>query len=586
MKEIRKLWYIFDRRQKVQLLGLMMLILIGTILETLGVTVIVPFIETIMYPQKVMGNEYVQLISKNLNIRSAEQFIILMAGFLIVVYICKNLYLICMYGVQFRFVYKNQRRLSNDLITCYLNQPYAFHLKHNSAELQNNIYNEVESFFNTVLYMINVITDATVCIALIIVLFVTDKSITIGVAVLLSVFILVFYRRFRKEIYRLGIERKQGSEDSFKAIQHSLGGIKEIKILGRETYFQKRYDEAYYKFVEAKRKVNTYSMSPKPLMESICVAGLLIVVSLKIYSGVDIEYFIPTLSVFALAVIRILPSTSRLASNINNVLFGMASINAVYEDFNEMKALNQNEAEVDKNEDSRVYLTKNIKVEKLNFAYEGSQGNVLENVSLTIPKNKSVAFVGPSGAGKTTLVDIILGVLDYQSGSIQIDNTELKECKTGWQKKIGYIPQNIYILDESIKRNIAFAVDECEIDEERMWSAIEQAQLNEFIQSLPDGIDTEIGERGARISGGQRQRIGIARALYHNPDVLVLDEATSALDYETESAVMEAIDALNGSKTLIIIAHRLSTIENCDMVYRVENGKVVLEKGDGKENSI
>ena len=586
MKEVRKLWYIFDRRQKVQLLGLMILILIGTILETLGVTVIVPFIETIMYPEKVMENSFVQLISCYLDIQNARQFIILMAGFLIVVYICKNFYLVCMYGVQFRFVYNNQRRLSNDLITCYLTQPYSFHLKHNSAELQNNIYNEVESFFNTVLYMMNVVTDATVCIALVIVLFITDKSITIGVAVLLGLFILVFYRRFRKEIYRLGVERKQGSQESIKAIQHSLGGIKEIKILGRETFFQKCYDEAYFKFVEAKRKVYTYSMSPKPLMETMCVAGLLIIVSIKIYRGVDIEYFIPTLSVFALAVIRILPSTSRLASNINNVLFGIASINAVYEDLNAMKVLNQSNPKVDRNTDSEVYLAKNIKVENLDFAYEGSERNVLENVSFTIPKNKSVAFVGPSGAGKTTLVDIILGVLDYQRGSIQIDNIELKECKKGWQKKIGYIPQNIYILDDSIKRNIAFAVGENEIDEERLWRAIEQAQLDSFIHSLPDGVDTVIGERGARISGGQRQRIGIARALYHDPEVLVLDEATSALDHETETAVMEAIDALNGSKTLIIIAHRLSTIENCDIVYRVENGKVVLEKTKEEQNIV
>lgn len=579
MKEIKKLWYIFDCRQKVQLLGLMILILIGTILETLGVTVIVPFIEAIMYPQKVMQNEYVQLISNYLNIQRAEQFIILMAGVLIALYICKNLYLICMYGVQFRFVYDNQRRLSNDLITCYLNQPYSFHLKHNSAELQNNIYNEVESFFNTVLYMINVVTDATVCVALVVVLFITDKSITIGIAVLLSVFILVFYRRFRKEIYRLGIERKQGSQESIKAIQHSLGGIKEIKVLGRESYFQRCYDQSYFKFVEAKRKVNTYSMSPKPLMETMCVAGLLLIVSIKIYRGVDLEYFIPTLSVFALAVIRILPSTSRLATNINNVLFGMVSINAIYDDLNAIKLLNRNEAPKDTSMDSLDFIAEDIKIENLNFAYEGSKSNVLEDVSLTIPKNKSGAFIGPSGAGKTTLADVILGILPFQKGKIWFGDKELNVHSEMWKKYIGYIPQNIFIVDDTIRRNIALGIDDDSIDDDRVWRALEDAQLKEFVQELDNGLDTILGERGVRISGGQRQRIGIARALYHNPELLVLDEATSALDNETEKAVMEAIEALSGKKTLIIIAHRLSTIQNCDYVYRIENGKVILEKG-------
>lgn len=579
MKEIKKLWYIFDSRQKMQILGLMILILIGTILETLGVTVIVPFIEAIMYPQKIMKNEYVQIISQYLKIQSAEQFIILMAIVLIGIYICKNLYLICMYGVQFRFVYNNQRRLSNDMIKCYLNQPYSFHLKHNSAELQNNIYNEVESFFNTVLYMINVVTDATVCVALIVVLFITDKSITIGVAVLLALFILVFYRRFRQEIYRLGIERKQGSQESIKAIQHSLGGIKEIKVLGRESYFQRSYDKSYFKFVDAKRKVNTYSMSPKPLMETICVAGLLLIVSVKIYRGVDIEYFIPTLSVFALAVIRILPSTSRLATNINNVLFGMVSINAIYEDLNAMRILNQNKVQVEGNSELEKYLAKDIKIDNLCFAYEDGKTNVLEGVSLTIPKNKSVAFIGPSGAGKTTLADVILGILPYQQGKICIGDIELNVNSEKWKNYIGYIPQNIFIIDDTIRRNIALGIEDENIDDDRMWKALEDAQLKEFVQDLDNGLDTILGERGVRISGGQKQRIGIARALYHNPELLVLDEATSALDNETEKAVMEAIEALSGKKTLIIIAHRLSTIENCDYVYRIENGKAILEKG-------
>lgn len=578
MKEIRKLWYIFDYKQKGQLFILMILILIGTIFETLGVTIIVPFIETIMYPEKVMKNEHVQIICRYLNLQSAEQFIIVLAISLALLYIFKNAYMIYMYWVQFRFIYKNMRRLSNDLMICYLNQPYTFHLKHNSSELQNNIYNEVESFFNTVLYMINIITDAAVCTALIIVLFITDKSITIGVSVLLGIFILFFYHHFRRETYRLGQERKEGTQESIKTIQHALGGIKEIKILGREQYFQKKYSQAYLMFSEAKRKVSTYSMMPKPLMEAVCVTGLLIVVSIKIYRGVDIEYFIPTLSVFALAVIRILPSSSRLAANINQFLFGLVSIDAIYTDLIEVNEANRKIYLEEGSEKTAFDFQKEIRIEDLEFSYEGSEKNVLDKVSLVIPKNNSVAFIGPSGAGKTTLADVILGILPYQKGKIWIDELELDVHSEKWKNYIGYIPQNIFIIDDTIRRNIALGIEDKFINDKKIWKALEDAQLKELVQSLEYGLDTILGERGVRISGGQRQRIGIARALYHNPELLVLDEATSALDNETEKAVMEAIEALSGRKTLIIIAHRLSTIQNCDRVYRIENGKAVLEK--------
>ena len=250
----------------------------------------------------------------------------------------------------------------------------------------------------------------------------------------------------------------------------------------------------------------------------------------------------------------------------------------VYQDIENVKTLECNTMCSNKS----VEFKNKIELSDVDFSYENADKKVLDGISISIPKNKSVALVGASGAGKTTLVDIILGVLSYEGGTVKIDDVELKECKNAWQKKIGYIPQNIFITDDTIRRNIAFALEDDEIDEEKIWNAVESAQLKEFIQSLPNGLNTIIGERGSRISGGQRQRIGIARALYYDPEVLVLDEATSALDNETETAVMEAIDALNGSKTLIIIAHRLSTIENCNLVYRVENGKAVLEKNDGE----
>lgn len=579
MDLFKKAWSIFERKQKIRFIELLVAIFIGTALETMGVAAIVPFISAIVNPDNLLETPILRFVYDGLGMKNTNELIIFLAILLIFVYFAKNAYLCFMYDIQFRFVFNNQRRIATKLMTSYLRQPYSYHLQHNSAEYIHNITQDVDTFCLTVLYFINLITDAMVCFALVVVLFITDKSITIGVAALVGITILLFYKKYKKTVLLLGDEKRYFYTKSTQTIQQAFGGVKELKVLGRENFFADNYYQEYGKYTNSRRKVSAYSMMPKPVMETICVAALLLVISLKVASGVEVTYFVSTLSVFALAVIRMLPSSSRISSSISNISYGKASVETIYRDMQNIGLKKNTNAQVKENV---CYFNEKIKVSEVEFAYEGADKKVLEEVSICIPKNKSVAFIGPSGAGKTTLVDIILGVLDYQKGSVEIDNVKLRDCKEGWQKKVGYIPQNIYILDDSIKRNIAFAINDDEISEERLWKAIEQAQLNEFIQSLPDGVNTVIGERGARISGGQRQRIGIARALYQNPEVLVLDEATSALDHETESAVMEAIDALNGSKTLIIIAHRLSTIENCDMVYRVENGKAILEKDESK----
>lgn len=577
MKMIKQMWYVFEHKQKLKAIQLMVLILIGTIFETLGVTAIIPFISAVIYADSMLENQLVKKIFTLLKLQTIEELIILLAIMLIVIYIAKNLYLVWVYRVQFHFVFDNQRKLSNKLMVCYMQQPYEFHLQHNSAELLQKIFDDVDTFYLTVMYLITAVTDFCVCIALGLLLFFTDKSITMGVMAVLGIFILTFYRWYKKENNRLGTQRRKYYQKSVQNIQEAFGGIKEIKVLGQEEYFRRVYDSNYYLMLEAKRKVNTYSMMPKPLMEAMCVMGLLVVVAIKIARGVDVEYFIPTLSVFALAVIRILPSSSRLTSNVSNVIYGKPTIEVIYNDIKNVENLM---AESKKNDvtGDEIIFERNIEVKNLVFYYENNEKCILDSINLQIPKNSSVAFVGPSGSGKTTLADIILGVLKYQSGQILVDGVDIQNNLSGWRKKLGYIPQNIYIMDDTIRRNIAFAINDDKIDDKRVWKALEEAHLKTFVESLENGLDTVIGEQGARISGGQRQRIGIARALYYNPDVLVLDEATSALDHDTENAIMKSIDALNGKKTLIIIAHRLSTIKNCDYIYTVENGKVLLQK--------
>ena len=582
MELLKKAWLILERKQKIRFIELLVAIFIGTALETVGVAAIVPFISAIMNPDSLLKMPILKDVYNTLGMRHTNELVIFLAIALILVYIIKNAYLCFMYDMQYRFVLNNQRRIASRLMSCYLKQPYSYHLQRNSAEYINNIMQDVDTFCLTMLHFLTLITDIMVCAALIIVLFVTDKSITIGVVILVGGVILLLNKSYKKKLFVLGEDKRVYFAKSMQSIQQGFGGVKEIKVLGRENYFVDKFYYEYGKYTNSRRKVSTYTMIPKPLIETVSVAALLLVISLKVARGVDVEYFVPTLSVFALAVVRILPSSSRISAGISNISYGKASVETVYQDIENVKTI-----EIDDCCDSKdVEFKEKIELSEVDFSYENAEKKVLDGINICIPKNKSVALVGTSGSGKTTLVDIILGVLSYQGGTVKIDDVELKECKNAWQKKIGYIPQNIFITDDTIRRNIAFAIEDVEIDEEKIWNAVESAQLKEFIQSLPNGLDTIIGERGARISGGQRQRIGIARALYQNPEILVLDEATSALDNETETAVMEAVDALNGSKTLIIIAHRLSTIENCNLVYRVENGKAVLEKNDGEQNSL
>ena len=477
--------------------------------------------------------------------------------------------------MQYRFTYENQRRLSYKMMRCYMDQPYVFHLNHNSAELSRNINEDVVSFFEAVLASLQLASEGSVCLAILLLLLYQDKSITIGVLLLVGVFGIVFMKVFRKKLRTAGRKSRDRQGSTRRIALEALGSVKEIKVLNREQAFVEQYDSQYRDFAESNRLFKLYSMIPKPAMETVCITGLMLVVCVKLISGVEPEYFIPTLSLFAVAAFRMLPSANRIAEYLSRIMFSKPAIDAIYHDLKEIENLMVQKRQLAATEP--LMLEKEIRVENLSFHYPESEKWIFQNCSLVIPKNKSIAFIGPSGQGKTTMADIILGLLQPQEGAVLVDGVDIRERMQAWQKKLGYIPQTISLLDASIRDNILFGIEKEQVNEKRLEEALQEAQLKTFIDSLEEGLDTVIGEGGVRLSGGQRQRIGIARALYHNPEVLVLDEATSALDNDTEAAVMEAIDHLAGSKTLIIIAHRLSTIKNCDLVYRIEKGEVSLQ---------
>lgn len=569
---IKQFRYIFNTKQKAGLLLLLIAIIVGTFLELAGVTAIMPFIDVVMNPETIDRKWYLKIPYESLNFQNTTVFIIFVAVVLIAVYILKNVYLCFMYYAQYRFTYDNRRKVATRMLNAYLRQPYSYHRIHPSSELMRNISTDTERMFDCVLSILQLFTEGCVCVVLVIYLFIMDKSITIGVGVILSLFLLTFYRGFKKYLNHVGNENRKYAARITQWLQQSFGGIKEAKILEREDYFLNQFDYNYKKSASYDRKYRFLQVAPRPIMEMVFVAAILAVIIVKLLNGTQSAYFVSTLSVFAIAAFRLMPSMNRITNYMSVLMFTKGSVEKVYHDLQEVERLEKNKPV--ETADVNLELKKEIQIRNLSFRYPDASENVLENISFTIPKNRSIAFIGPSGAGKTTLADIILGVLEPTEGQICVDGIDIQSCMSAWHKNIGYIPQSIYLMDASIRENVAFGIPEKQIDETCLRRALEEAQMKDFVDSLPEGMDTVIGESGVRLSGGQRQRIGIARALYNDPDVLVLDEATSALDNETEKAVMDAIDRLAGNKTLIIIAHRLTTITNCDVIYEVKDRQI------------
>ena len=570
---LKKIAYIFDKRQKRNVVILLFIMLIGSFVELLGVSAIMPLVTVVTDNDVINTDAKYKFIADVFNVHEPRKYVLLMAIFLIVVYIAKNLFICMQYNVQYRFIYNNQRRLSKQLFDYYIHQNYLYHTQTNVAILQRNLSNDVNFCFDVVLNMLYFVNEAIVCVVLVSYLAIVDPVTTLAIAGILLVFLGIFVLFFKKYSVRIGEETRQSSAMMNKWLLQGFAGIKEIKVMNKENYFVENYDGESKLYADLHRKQMFAAAMPKPILESVCICGLLVVMAVRIFTGEDMKAFVPVLSVFAIAAFRMLPSINRLSGAYSAVMYGKSALESVYQDVTEMN----NKADIRQNEEQDAYdfvLNTDIAVEGLTFMYPEGETNVIEEAGLTIPRLKSTAIVGPSGAGKTTFADLLLGVLEPQKGRIEVDGANIYEHLRSWHKVIGYIPQVIYLMDDTIRANVAFGIPDEEIDDERVWAALKEAQIDDFVREQPDGIYSEIGDRGVRISGGQRQRIGIARALYNNPPLLVLDEATSALDNETETAVMEAIDSLHGSRTMIIIAHRLTTIRNCDVIYEVCDKKV------------
>ena len=575
---LKKLGYIFDGRDKKKLVFLTGAIVVGSFLELLAVMVFMPFIDVLQNRETIQTKWYLKKMYDLLGLHRAEDFMVILAICIIMVYLVKNVYLIVEKDYIFRFSYNTQMKLSTRLLAAYMKEPYTFHLNHNIAVLQRSLYEDTSRFMQVILYALELGAELAVAAAMVIYLLVISKTITIIVLGLLAVFVGGFLLISRKYSRRFGLENQGYEGKIFQWMNQSLGGIKEIKILERETYFTDEFRKYWGKYARGLRIARTISILPKYTVEAVSMTGLLIAVIVKLVFGeADMTYFISQLAAFVVAAMRLMPSVGRINEHASNMLYAFPSVELVYHDLVEIEGLIDN----DRRDCGRDWkLQKEICVQDVSYHYPDTEEWVLKDVNFTIKKGTTVAFIGSTGSGKTTMVDIILGLLTPVKGAVMADEINIHEQPKTFHAQVGYIPQTIYLSDDTIRNNIAFGVQEGQIDEDAVNAALEKAQLRDFVESLPHGLETIVGDRGVRLSGGQRQRIGIARALYHDPEILVLDEATSALDNETEAAVMEAIEHLQGMKTMIIIAHRLTTIRNVDVIYEVGDGEVVERSKD------
>lgn len=594
---IKKFSLILSIHQKHRIVQLSILMFIGGILETLSVSLIYPFMNMIMSPDEMMQKSYIVKICSIFNIQSYRVFLVLLAVAIAVIYVLKNVYLLFEYNIQYRFVYGNMFVMQKRILDVLIHRPYEFFLGINSGEIVRIVGTDTTQAFNILTTLLSLFTELTVAVMLIITMFVSAPFITLCIAAVLIVLLLLISNVIKPILQRAGMQAQAAGTGMNKWLLQSIQGIKEIKISSTESFFQNNYDANGTKFVASQRKNQILGVIPRFFLEALCMSTMFIVVAMMLYQGMRFEAIVPMVSIVAMAAIRILPSINRISASITTIAYNEPMLDKLIENVLSMKEMHHN-SEAGQTVKSGNYpaecnltdqigreekvtfpnMSQTIALKAIKYRYPNSQHFILNRADMVIENGESVGIVGSTGAGKTTIVDLILGLLNPQGGRIEVDGVDIKTDLQAWISQIGYIPQSIFMLDGSIRENVAFGVSSTDISDDEVWRSLEEAALADFVRILPDGLDTEIGERGVRLSGGQKQRIGIARALYSNTSVLILDEATSALDNDTEAAIMESINGLHGRKTMIIIAHRLTTIKGCDHVFRVEDGKIFRER--------
>lgn len=586
---IHKLQFILSSEQKMYCVIVFLMSLVSALFELLGISIVIPLLMAILSIDELKANSMVSPILDFFHLSTDTQIIFFLCMCIAMIYVIKNAFAIFYTWTSAKFANKIRRELSLEIFRAYIAQGYTYFVNNNSSKILTGIGGDPQSVqtivSNLFLLMVRILT--VICIVVFIVI--QTPAIAL-VLVVLAVFSFAASEKiFKNRMKQSGEEQRNYSHLARQASLEAIQGSKEIFVLNRQNYFTDEYFRCMSKYDNACVKHSVGTTAPTNILEAVCVIGVIFMVAFQALYATDINGLITKLGVIAIAAFRILPYLGAILGCANTIIFNVPGLAAAYNTLSEVKELQKKEpSSTSSGNNMNIKFQNEIRLSNITFSYSEENGNVLSDLNLVIKKGTSIGLIGTSGAGKTTLSDLILALYKPQSGTIQMDGINIDDIGTQWHYITGYIPQSVYLADSSIRRNVAFGIRESEIDDEKVWKALEMAQLKPFVETLKNGLETQVGEWGVKFSGGQRQRVAIARALYNDPDILIMDEATAALDNETEQAVMESIEALQGIKTLIIVAHRLTTIRKCDEIYEIINGKAVLRSHEeifGKETT-
>ncbi len=575
--QIRKIYAVLDRSTRLGLIWMCALMLVAAILEMGGVSLFIPLLHILINPGEMADLPLVGEYLEDLKEADSSSFVVAFSLALFLFFVFKSIVLGLIIYAQQRFAQHRRAAFAQRLMHGYLRRPYVFHLQHNTSELVNNVINQsMRLFAKGLTPLLQLAMDLIISAGIVVVLLLANPQAALIMGVVMGLSAYIFYRSIGNRMKAWGEHMVRYDGETLLWANQALGSIKETKLMGAETFFAKAFGRPSLASARILSKVMALAHVPRLFLEVVAIGGmLLLVVTLVVVNQQDVKSVLPALGLFSVAAMRLLPAFSKIVTNLNTLRENTAAVNIIYRDIHELSAVQGEDSDTIETPVAEIAFAGELRLKDISYRYPDTDTPALSEINITLGRGHSVAFVGRSGAGKTSLVDIILGLLKPMAGSLLVDGRDIYDNLPSWQRRIGYIPQEIYLTDDSLRRNIALGLPDTDIDDDKINEALKLAQLGELVRDLPEGLETVVGERGTRLSGGQRQRIGIARALYNDPEILVMDEATSALDGETEREISAAIDGLSGQKTIIIIAHRLSTVRHCDSIVLMDKGRIV-----------
>jgi len=570
---LRKILYLLgDSRKKIPIM--LIIFLMSSFLDLVGIGMIAPYIALILDPNSMDG--ILAIVGEVVGLpKERESLLIATSLILLVVFLVKTLSVILINRLIINFSQDQEVRLRSFLMRSYQSLPYVEYLRRNSSEYIHSIHNLTGQFSSQILLpLLRTLSDGMVAIFILGLLAWQNVSALVLLVILLGTIIIFYDKLFRYKVTLYGKRVNEHSTSMVQGIHEGIEGLKEIRILGREKYFINKVVNNAKTFAFYNKKSQILSIAPRYLLEFTMIAFIVLLVVSTLLLGMDVRGLVPTLGVFGVAALRLLPASNSISTSLVQLRYGRDAVNRLYGDLSGIKQFELNDSNSSFEETDHDLFQK-LLVDNITFTYPNTKQKILKKISLEIKAGESIGIMGISGSGKTTLIDILLGLLNVQSGRINYNGKPLNLMLNKWQSQIAYLPQQVFLVDDTLQRNVALGIDDHKINKEQLYKALKQSQLIELAEQLPQGIDTVLGERGIRLSGGQRQRIALARAFYHERDILIMDEATSALDNETEREIVKEIEQLKGDKTMIVIAHRLTTLQHCDRIYELKDGKIV-----------